>query len=69
MYHHQILTRDNSETVKKIYLKQKEEYVKGDWYQILKGVFQFIEQDINEDEIYSTLTSEYIINFFIFFYK
>ena len=61
MYHHQILTREDSETVKKIYLKQKEEYVKGDWYQLLKGDFQFIGQDINENEICSTPKSEYKI--------
>ena len=53
MYHHQILTREDSETVKKIYLKQKEEYVKGDWYQLLKTDFQFIEQEMIEDEIMS----------------
>ena len=42
MYHHFILTRDEKETIHKIYKKQKEEFVKGDWFQLLKEDFQFI---------------------------
>ena len=35
MYHFHIITRDDSETIKKVYMKQKEASVKGDW--ILTG--------------------------------
>ena len=51
IYHHHILTRDNDETIKKIYDKQKENYVKGDWFELLVRDFEFIEKDINEKEI------------------
>ena len=51
MYHHQILTRDSSEPIKKIYLKQKVNYVKGDWFQLLLKDFEFIERDMNKKEI------------------
>ena len=57
MYHHHILTRDNNETIKKIYVKQKENYVKGDWFQLLLKDFEFIERDMNEKEI-SELSKE-----------
>ena len=61
MYHHHIIAREDTKTIKKIYFKQKEEYVKGDWYQLLKSDFQFIGQDMNEDDIFSTPKSEYKI--------
>ena len=38
MYHHHIIGRDNDEIIKKIYIKQKEEYLKGDWFQTLKQI-------------------------------
>jgi hypothetical protein len=59
MYHHHILTREDDETIKKIYFKQKEENVKGDWYQLLKSDFIFIEKDLNENEIMSTPKNVY----------
>ena len=31
-YHHQIILRDDEETTKKIYMKQKQQNCKGDWY-------------------------------------
>ena len=51
MYHHFILTRDEKETIHKIYKKQKEEFVKGDWYQLLKADFQFINIVMKEEKI------------------
>ena len=51
MYHHHILTRDNSETIEKIYLKQNENYVKGDWFQLLLKDYDFIERDMNEKKV------------------
>ena len=53
MYHHHILSRKDDETVKKIYTKQKEEYTKGDWYQLLVDDFKFVGIEINEEEILS----------------
>ena len=51
MYHHHILTLDESETVKKMYIKQKETNSKGDWYDLLLKDFQFIGEDLNEQDI------------------
>ena len=51
MYHHHILLRDNSETIKKIYEKQKTNYVKGDWFQLLLKDFEFINKEMDEKEI------------------
>ena len=51
MYHHHILTRDNTETIKKIYIKQKNNFIKGDWFQLLVKDFEFITIEMNEKEI------------------
>ena len=51
MYHHHILTRNENETILKIYKKQKEDHVKGDWYQLLKEDFIFVENELNDEEI------------------
>ena len=51
MYHHHILTRNENETIKKIYEKQKEDHVKGDWYQLLMEDFVFVENEMNDEEI------------------
>ena len=59
MYHRHILTRNNSETIRKIYEKQKEETTKGDWYQLLKEDFEFVEEELNEEEIVNNSKEEY----------
>ena len=59
MYHHHLITREPDETIQKIYNKQKEECIKGDWYELLKKDFLFIEEDINEEYIESFSKSEY----------
>ena len=51
MYHHYIIGRDNDEIIKKIYIKQKEEYLKGDWFQTLKTDFDTIKEDLEDDRI------------------
>ena len=61
MYHHHILTRSDDETIKKIYYKQKENYVRGDWYELLLNDFKFINKSINEDEICAMTKTEYKI--------
>ena len=62
MYHHHLLSRGNTETIKKIYLKQKEKSVKGDWISLLKSDFKFLNIDINEEIISATPKREYSKN-------
>jgi hypothetical protein len=59
MYHHHILTRDQNETIHKIYQKQKVEKLKGDWFQLLQNDFQFIEMEMNEEDIRSMSKYQY----------
>ena len=59
MFHHHILTREDNETIKKVYFKQKESNIKGDWYQMLISDFAFIEEEINEDHIMSIPKEDY----------
>ena len=50
VYHHHIITRNENETIRKIYNKQKESVCKGDWYETLKKDFEFIGE-VMDDEI------------------
>ena len=59
MYHHHILTRDENETINKMYNKQKEETTKGDWYELLMKDFDFIGTEMDEEIIKSTSKQEY----------
>ena len=59
MFHHHIVTRDSKELIKKIYLKQKENCLKGDWYQTLEQDFQFIGVEIDDEQIGKIPKSEY----------
>ena len=59
MYHHHLITRDDKETIKKIYYKQKESNLKNDWYQTLKTDFEFIGEDISEERISKFSKIEY----------
>ena len=59
MYHRHILTRDNTEIIKKIYMKQKVNACKGDWIKLIEKDFLFIEEEINEDWISRTGKDEY----------
>ena len=43
LYHHHILTREDGETIKKVYMKQKEESFKGDWFKLLEKDFKLLE--------------------------
>ena len=53
IYHQNILQREANETISKIYHKQKEGTVKGDWLKLLNEDFKFLGVDINEQEIIS----------------
>ena len=59
MYHHHLVTRPNHELIKKVYLKQKEDSLKGDWFRSLKEDFSFIGEEINDDLICSIPKYEY----------
>ena len=51
MFHHHFITRDTKELIYKVYLKQKEDSLKSDWYQTLKKEFEFIGEDMDDDRI------------------
>ena len=59
MYHHHIVRRGEEETIQRIYYKQKEDPLKGDWYELLKKDFEFIGEEIDEKNIASIPKSEY----------
>ena len=59
IFHHHILTREKEETISKIYYKQKESALKGDWLQLLKSDFEFIGEEQNDEEIIKVSKSEY----------
>ena len=61
MFHQHILTRKEDETIKKIYMKQQTEYVKGDWYQLLLEDFKFVGKDMDEEAIKQTPKETYRI--------
>ena len=51
LYHHHIVTLSEDETLKKIYNKQKEDSVKGDWVRLVKKDYLFIEEEMNDENI------------------
>ena len=59
MFHHHLLGLDENETLKKIYVKQKKETTKGDWFQLLKEDFTFIEEVMDENKIKLYSKEEY----------
>ena len=54
MYHYHIISRDDKEIIKKIYMKQKVSHIKGDWFRMLLKDFEFIEEDMDENIIKNT---------------
>ena len=59
MFHHHILTREDNETIKKVYMKQKESNLKGDWYRMIVSDFEFIEEAIDEEFIKNIKKEDY----------
>ena len=59
MFHHHILSRNDNELIKKVYTKQKEDSIKGDWFQTLKNDFKFIGEEINDQKIMKMTKTEY----------
>ena len=64
MYLHHILGLEKDEIVRKIYEKQKEAPLKGDWFKLIQKDFEFMETDFDEEEISRTPRETYrkIIN-------
>ena len=54
MFYHQFVIREKNKTINKIYNKQKEDTIKGDWLSLLNADFDFIKVKIDEEEIAST---------------
>ena len=54
MYHRHILTRDVSEIIRKVYMKQTENSCKGDWISLVRNYFYFIQGEMNDDWISKT---------------
>ena len=48
MYHHNLLSRGEDKTIYKIYRKQSNDSLKGDWFELLKQDFKFIGVELNE---------------------
>ena len=65
------MTREDSELVKKVYMKQKEVQCKGDWILTLQSDYAFIGEDLEEVErcIKSTSKELFIKNIKIKIYK
>ena len=59
MYHHHILSRNDEELIKKVYIKQKEDSIKGDWIRTLQSDFKFIGEEINAQNIVRMSQDEY----------
>ena len=51
LYLQNILQRKDGELIKRIYMAQKKNPVKGDWVHMVKEDFEYIESSMNEDEI------------------
>ena len=51
MFHHHLVSRSNNELIKKVYLKQKESSLKGDWFRTLQEDFVFMGEEIDDEKI------------------
>ena len=51
MLHHHNLTRGDHELIKKVDLKQKEDSIRGDWFQTLQNNFSFIGEEIYDQKV------------------
>ena len=61
IYHHHLITRSDSELIKKVYSKQKLNSLKGDWYRTLQEDFKFIGEEINDGVICQISKHDYKI--------
>ena len=49
-YHYHIMIREDNELIKKVYMKQKELPLKGDWIHSLRKDYEFIGETIENME-------------------
>ena len=61
IFHHHILTRGNHELIKKVYLKQQENSLMGDWFQTLSFSFSFIGEEIDDQKVSNLSKYQYRI--------
>jgi hypothetical protein len=59
LYHHHIITQNENETIRKIYEKQKTTPTKGDWFELLREDFKFMEQEMDDEKIKSITKEQY----------
>jgi hypothetical protein len=59
IYHHHIITREDKETIKKIYNNQKISKLKGDWYATIVKDFEFIGEEMCIEKISSFSKKDY----------
>ena len=59
LYFKTIVTRSDMELTRRVFNDQRDDPVKGDWVNILKEDFNFIGEEINEEDAKSTSKFEY----------
>ena len=59
-YHYHIVTREDTEIIKKVYMKQKESPLKGDWIHSIIKDYQFIGEELENIENYIKYLKRYI---------
>ena len=59
MFHQHLISREDKETIKKVYLKQKDCPIKGDWYNMLVKDFEVIGEDMCDEKVKSIAKEDY----------
>ena len=59
MFHYHILNLEEDETVRKIYDKQKENCIKGDWIELVTEDCKFMNIDMDENQVRNYLNKVY----------
>jgi hypothetical protein len=61
-YHYHIITREDHELIKRVYLKQKESPLKGDWINSVRKDYQFIGEELENMEDFIKNTSKEVFS-------
>ena len=59
MFHQHLISREDKETIKNVYLKQKDCPIKGDWYNMLVKDFEVIGEDMCDEKVKSIAKEDY----------
>ena len=59
-YHRHIITRDYNELIRKVYQKQKDDPLIGDWVKLIEKDHAFIGQDWNTDVLKNIPEEDFI---------